>query len=158
MSILIGAALAEDKIKSIDDKVSTYLPYLSSGGYRDVTIKELLQMSTGVADSEDDRDPKSGAALIGAALITGEPSFQAFVTSMKPTNTKPGTKFEYQSVNTQVLGLLLEQVTGKRLNQYAEEKLWKKIGAQNDAFTRGGNNPRRAPLPVSIPRCGIMAA
>ena len=50
---------------------------------------------------------------------------------MKPTNTKPGTQFQYQSVNTQVLGLLLEQVTGKPLNQYTEEKLWKKIGAQS---------------------------
>jgi CubicO group peptidase (beta-lactamase class C family) len=53
---------------------------------------------------------------------------------MKPTETKPGTQFNYQSVNTQVLGLLLEKVTGERLNQYAEEKLWKKIGAQSDAF------------------------
>ena len=46
----------------------------------------------------------------------------------------PGSKFEYQSMNTQVLGLLLEKVTGKRLNAYAQEKLWSKIGAQSDAF------------------------
>lgn len=134
VSILVGAAVSDGRIKSVNDPIVKYLPYLSNSGYRDATIKNLLQMSTGVEYSEDYRDPKSGAALIGAALITGEPSFRAFAASMKATSTKPGTKFDYQSVNTQVLGLLLEKVTGKRLNQYAEEKLWKKIGAQRDAF------------------------
>jgi CubicO group peptidase (beta-lactamase class C family) len=134
VSILIGAAVRDGFIHSLDDPVTKYLPSLADSGYRDVTVKNLLHMSTGVDYSEDYRDPKSGAALIGAALITGKPFFMAFAASMKPTSVKPGTKFEYQSVNTQVLGLLLEKVTGKRLNQYAEEKLWKKIGAQDDAF------------------------
>jgi CubicO group peptidase (beta-lactamase class C family) len=97
-------------------------------------VKNLLQMSTGVSYSEDYKDPKSGAALIGAALLRGNPSFKSYVQSIQPTSTRPGTKFEYQSVNTQVLGLLLEKVTGKRLNEYAHIKLWSKIGAQSDAF------------------------
>jgi len=134
VSILIGAAVGQGSIKSVDDRVASYLPYLSSSGYRDVTVKNLLQMSTGVSYSEDYRDPKSGAALIGAALLTGHPSFKDFAASIQPTNVPPGTKFEYQSVNTQVLGLLLEKATGRRLNEYAQEKLWKKIGAQSDAF------------------------
>jgi CubicO group peptidase (beta-lactamase class C family) len=134
VSILIGAAVEEGAINSIEDPVTKYLPYLSTSGYRNVTVKNLLQMSTGVNYSEDYRDPKSGAALIGAALLTGTPSFKDYAQSIQPTNTPPGTKFEYQSVNTQVLGLLLEKVTGKRLNQYAQEKLWRKIGAQSDAF------------------------
>ena len=133
-SILVGAAIDEGKIHSIDDPVDKYLPYLQSSGYRDVSISNILTMSTGVDYSEDYRDPHSGAALIGAALLTGKPTFHDFAASIKPTATKPGTKFNYQSVNTQVLGLLLEKVTGKRLNEYAEEKLWKKIGAQSDAF------------------------
>jgi CubicO group peptidase (beta-lactamase class C family) len=134
ISILIGAAVGEGTIKSIDDRITKYLPYLSDGGYRDVTVKNLLQMSTGVDYSEDYRDPKSGAALIGAALLTGNPSFKRFTESIRPTSVRPGTKFEYQSVNTQVLGLLLESATHKRLNEYAQERLWKKIGAQSDAF------------------------
>ena len=134
VSILVGAAVEEGVIKSIEDPVTKYLPYLSESGYRNVTVKNLLQMSTGVAYSEDYRDPKSGAALIGAALLTGNPSFKKYVQSIQPTSTSPGTKFEYQSVNTQVLGLLLEKVTGKRLNVYAQEKLWSKIGARSDAF------------------------
>lgn len=134
MSILIGAAVGDGTVKSIDDYVVAYLPYLSDNGYRDVTVKNLLQMSTSVNYSEDYKDPKSGAALIGAALLTGNPSFKSFAESIGPTNIRPGTKFEYQSVNTQVLGLLLESVTRTRLNEYAQEKLWKRIGAQSDAF------------------------
>jgi CubicO group peptidase (beta-lactamase class C family) len=134
VSILVGAAVSDGAIKSVDDPVVKYLPYLSNSGYRDVTIKNLLEMSSGVQYSEDYTDPKSGAALIGAALLTGDPTFKDFAASIGSTATKPGTQFNYQSVNTQVLGLLLEQVTGKRLNQYAEAKLWKKIGAQSDAF------------------------
>ena len=134
VSILVGAAVEEGAIKSVEDPVTKYLPYLSASGYRNVTVKNLLQMSAGVNYSEDYRDPKSGAALIGAALLTGNPSFKNYVQSIQPTNAAPGTKFEYQSVNTQVLGLLLEKVTGKRLNTYAQEKLWSKIGAQSDAF------------------------
>jgi CubicO group peptidase (beta-lactamase class C family) len=134
VSILIGAAVEDGLIKNVEGPVTTYLPYLSGSGYRNVTVKNLLQMSSGVDYSENYRDPKSGAALIGAALLTGNPSFKNYVQSIQPTNTPPGTKFEYQSVNTQVLGLLLEKVTGKRLNEYAQEKLWRKIGAQSDAF------------------------
>ena len=133
-SILVGAAVSDGTIQSINDPVDKYLPYLASSGYAGVSIKSILEMATGVSYSEDYRDPKSGASLIGAALITGKPTFKEFVASMKSTSTKAGTKFNYQSVNTQVLGLLLEKVTGKRLNEYAEEKLWKKIGAQSDAF------------------------
>jgi CubicO group peptidase (beta-lactamase class C family) len=134
VSILVGAAVEEGAIKSVEDPVTKYLPYLSESGYRNVTVKNLLQMSTGVDYSENYRDPKSGAALIGAALLTGNPSFEKYAQSIRPTKTPPGSKFEYQSINTQVLGLLLEKVTGKRLNAYAQEKLWSKIGAESDAF------------------------
>jgi CubicO group peptidase (beta-lactamase class C family) len=134
LSILVGAAVDEGKIHSVNDPIVHYLPYLSKSGYRNVTIKEALQMSTNVDYSEDYRNPKSGAALIGAALITGRPTFRDFAASIGPSSTKPGTAFQYQSVNSQVLGLLLERVTGERLNVWAEDKLWKKIGAQRDAF------------------------
>jgi CubicO group peptidase (beta-lactamase class C family) len=60
-------------------------------------------MSTGVDYSEEYRDLHSGAAMIGAAIVSGKPAFKDFVASMKPADTKPGTQFNYQSVNTQVL-------------------------------------------------------
>lgn len=130
LSILIGIAVDEGKIHSVNDPIVRYLPYLSKSGYRDVTIKEVLQMSTNVDYSEDYRKPTA----LGAALLTGRPSFKDYAASLGPSATKPGTAFQYQSVNSQVLGLLLEHVTGERLNVWAEDNLWKKIGAQRDAF------------------------
>lgn len=129
LSILVGTAVDEGKIDSVDDPIIRHLPYLSKSGYRDVTIKEALQMSTNVDYSEDYRNLKSGAAL-----ITGKPTLRDFAASIGPSATRPGTAFQYQSVNSQVLGLLLERVSGERLNLWAEDKLWKKIGAQRDAF------------------------
>ena len=134
VSILIGTAVEAGTIKSVNYKITMYLPYLANSGYRDVTIKNLLQMSSAVNYSEDYHDPKSGAALIGAALLTGHPTFKEFAKSIGPTNLRPGTKFNYQSVNTQVLGLLLEKVTSKRLNEYTQERLWEELGTQSDAF------------------------
>ena len=134
LSILVGIAVDQGKIASVDDPVVKYLPYLASSGYERATIKNVLQMATGVAYSENYRDSTSGAAAIGAALVSGEPSFKDYVSSMRPTSTPPGTKFEYQSVNTQVLGFLVEQVTGKRLNDFATEALWSKLGVERDAF------------------------
>jgi CubicO group peptidase (beta-lactamase class C family) len=138
VSILVGAAVADGKIRNIDDPVDKYLPYLSTSGYRDVTIREVLEMATGVDYNEDYADANSAAHKLGLASVSGNPSFQQYVATMKPTNTKPGTQFQYQSVNTQVLGLLVEQVTGESLNQYTEDKLWKKVGTQSDAFFHRG--------------------
>ena len=130
LSILVGAAVEAGKIHSVNDPLIRYLPYLSKSGYRDVTIKEALQMSTNVDYSEDYRKPTA----LGAALIRGRPSFRDYVASLGPSAIKPGSAFQYQSVNSQVLGLLLERVTGERLNLWTQDKLWKKIGAQRDAF------------------------
>lgn len=134
VSILVGAAIAAGKITSVNDPVTTYLPELVESGYRHVTIKQTLQMATGVDYSEDYRDSTSGAARIGAALVAGRPAFDEFVRSMQPTAVAPGTAFQYQSVNTQLLGMLIERVTGMTLAQWAEAALWSKLGADRDAF------------------------
>jgi CubicO group peptidase (beta-lactamase class C family) len=134
VSILVGVAVEEGLIKSVDDPITKYLPYLSESGYSNNIVKNILQMSTGVDYEEDYGNPQSEAARLGAAAFSGSPSFKDYIKSMKPTDTPPGTKFKYQSVSTQVLGILLETVTGKPLNEYAQEKLWKKIGTQKDAF------------------------
>ena len=134
VAILIGTALEAGKFASVDDPVAKYWPALAESGYRDVTLKNTLQMATGVGYSENYRDSTSGAARIGAALVAGSPSFEAFVLSMKPTAVRPGTAFEYQSVNTQLLGQLLERVTGMSLARWAELTLWRPLGAESDAF------------------------
>ena len=133
-SVLVGAAIAEGKIRSVDDPVVKYLPWLKeSSGYRDTTIKNLLEMSSGVKFDEQYTNPDADISRYASALLHGEPSFHDLALSIK-AKVKPGTKFEYQTINTQVLGMILEAATGKTLNHYAEEKLWGKIGPDGDAF------------------------
>ena len=140
-SVMLGHALEEGKIGSVNDRVVQYLPYLASSGYKDVTIKNLLQMASGVKFDEVYLDPKSEIGRFADALFLGSESFRDFAASIQP-KLQPGTKFEYQSVNTEILGLILEQVSGKHLHEYIEENLWRKIGVESDAFLyRGQNQP-----------------
>jgi CubicO group peptidase (beta-lactamase class C family) len=138
-SVMVGNALEEGKIRSVNDAVVLYLPYLLTSGYENVTIKNLLQMTSGVKFDEAYLNPESEIGRFGNALLQGTESFRDFAASIKP-KLKPGTQFEYQSLNTEVLGLLVEQATGKPLHQYIEEKLWKKIGVESDAFLYRGKN------------------
>ena len=133
-SVLVGAAIADGKIKSVDDPVVKYLPWLKdSSGFRDTTIKNLLEMASGVQFDEEYTNPGADIGRYASALLHGEPSFHDLVLSIK-AKIKPGTKFEYQTIDTQVLGMTLEAATGQALNHYAEEKLWSKIGPEDDAF------------------------
>jgi CubicO group peptidase (beta-lactamase class C family) len=133
-SVLVGAAIAEGKIKNVDDPVVKYLPWLhDSSGYRNTTIKNLLEMASGVKFDEQYTNPDADISRYASALLHGEPSFHDLALSIK-AKIKPGTKFEYQTINTQVLGMTLEAATGQTLNHYAEEKLWSKIGPEGDAF------------------------
>jgi CubicO group peptidase (beta-lactamase class C family) len=143
-SVMVGAAIAEGKIKTVDDPVVKYLPWLAeSSGYRGATIRNLLEMSSGVKFDEEYTNPDADIGRYASALLRGEPSFRDLALSIK-AKQKPGTKFEYQTINTQVLGMILEAATGKTLNQYAEEKLWSTIGPEDDAFYfRSKKQPQR---------------
>ena len=103
--MLVGAAIADGKIKSVDDPVVKYLPWLQdSSGYRDTTIKNLLEMASGVQFDEQYTNPDADISRYASALLHGEPSFHDLALSIK-AKIKPGTKFEYQTINTQVLGM-----------------------------------------------------
>jgi CubicO group peptidase (beta-lactamase class C family) len=133
VSVLFGIALEEGKIHSVDDPVTQYLPYLKDSAYKDASLRNLLQMASGIQFNEDYLDPKADVHRVIFDLIRGGEPFKEVAVALK-SEGKPGTKFHYQSINTQMLGLILEKVTGIPLNKYAEEKVWKKIGTQSDAF------------------------
>ena len=134
-STLFGIALEDGLIASIDDPVTKYLPDLSVSGYQRVTIKDLLKMATGIEISEDFTNPKASIHQFAAMTITGVPSFTDYIKGVKENpSVEPGTVFDYESINTQVLGLVVEKVTGLPLNEYLTAKLWSKIGAESDAY------------------------
>ena len=133
LSVLFGTAVDEGKIRSVNDPIVNYLPWLKDSAYKDATLKNVLQMASGIDFNEDYLDPKADIHRLVFDLIRGGERFREIAIALK-AERKPGTAFHYQSVNTQMLALVLEKATGMRLNKYAEEKLWKKLGAQSDAF------------------------
>jgi CubicO group peptidase (beta-lactamase class C family) len=132
-AMLIGIAVSEGKIKSIDDAVSTYVPGLAEKEYGQTSIRDLLHMSSGVAFSEV-YDGKDDVARLGRDLF-GEPGKDP-VASVAQFNTRavpPGTVWHYASVETEVLGLVLRSATGVPMADYLHDKIWDAIGAEADA-------------------------
>lgn len=134
-STLVGIALEEGKIGSLDDPVTKYLPALSTSGYNRVNLRQALEMATGIDASENPLDPNSSIHRFNAMVISGRPSFSDYLKALRAKpDVRPGTVFDYESVNTEVLGLVLEKATGTPLNEYMQDRLWSRIGAQSDGF------------------------
>ena len=118
-SILIGCAIDEGLIKSVDEPITNYIPELINNGFDKVTIKHLLQMTSGIKFNESYVNPFGDAA--------------SFYYGLK-LKSEPGKKFEYVSGNTQLLGLVLERsLKGKTITSYLQEKLWTPLGMEYDA-------------------------
>lgn len=128
VSILVGIATDEGKIESLDDPICKYLPEFCSDDKAKITIRNLLTMSSGLDWTESAKNPLSD----NAESYYGE-NLHALVTSQE-VETEPGKTFKYQSGNSQLLGFVIEKATGNSLSRYAEEKLWKKMGAEHEAY------------------------
>ncbi len=127
-SILIGCAIDEGLIKSVDEPITTYIPELTQNGFDKVTIKHLLQMTSGIKFNESYVNPFGEAA----SFYYGR-DLRKKIRKMK-LKSEPGKKFEYVSGNTQLLGLVLERsLKGKTITAYAQEKLWTTLGMEYDA-------------------------
>lgn len=131
VATLLGIAYHDGLITSLEDPVTKYLPQLANSGYNQVKIKDVLNMSSGVGFNEDYRDFNSDINRFGRAFALGS-SYESFALSLKNERT-PGTYNHYVSIDTQVLGMLIEKVTGKRLSVYLKEKLWDPMGMEHDA-------------------------
>jgi CubicO group peptidase (beta-lactamase class C family) len=132
VSALVGIAIDEGHIKDISDPVTDYVPMLKGTGYDNVSIKDVLQMSSGVRFNEDYFDFFSDINRMGRVIALNL-SLDNFVASLEPER-EPGTYNHYVSMDTQVLGMVLREATGQDLSSYLEEKIWKKIGMESDAY------------------------
>ncbi|MFZ4401942.1 MAG: serine hydrolase domain-containing protein [Bacteroidales bacterium] len=128
ISLLIGCAIDDGKIKSIDQKVTDFFPEFSDGYGKDLRIKDLLTMSSGLNWDESYGSPfsKTTQAYYGNDL-------RKLIFELKVTE-KPAEKFNYLSGNTQLLAFVLQKATGKSLAEYASGKIWQPIGAEHDAL------------------------
>lgn len=132
VSALLGIAIGEGKLKSIEETVTDYLPDFAGTGYDQVRIKDLLQMSSGVGFNEDYGDFNSDINVMGRYFALGMPMAD-FAKTLNRERT-PGTYNHYVSIDTQVLGMILVKATGQSITQYMTEKLWSEIGAESEAY------------------------
>lgn len=131
-SMLIGVALDEGAIKSIDDPVVTYVPELKGSAYDDgVSIKHVLQMSSGVRWDEDYGN--LGSDLVRSVVATLIGSLDEFSKTI-PRENEPGTFNRYASIDTQVLGMVLRGATSRSYQDYFQEKLWSKLGVEHNGY------------------------
>ena len=132
-STLVGAAIQDGYIGSLEDKVSRYIPGLRGSAYDDVTVRQLLTMSSGVRWNEDYEDPNADVAQFNNAKP--EAGLDATVSYMRklPRAHPPGTVWHYNTGETNLIGVLVSSATGKPLAKYLEEKIWHPAGMQADA-------------------------
>jgi CubicO group peptidase (beta-lactamase class C family) len=129
-STLVGAAIQDGAIGSLEDTVSRYIPDLRGSVYDDVTIRQLLTMTSGVQWTEDYEDSGSDVAQFNNAKP--ERGVDATVSYMRalPRLHPPGEVWHYNTGETNLIGVLVSSATGKPLGQYLQEKIWHPAGME----------------------------
>ncbi|WP_285403867.1 serine hydrolase [Luteibacter sp. ME-Dv--P-043b] len=131
---LVGAALHDGAIHGLDDKVIRYLPELAAGAYRDVTVRQLLTMTSGVRWNEDYADPASDVArMYEGTRQPGVPLLVSYMAAL-PRQFAPGQQWVYKTGETDLVGILVTRATGRTLAAYLAEKVWEPYGMGSDAF------------------------
>ena len=129
VSMLFGAAVKDGYIKSVDESVTDYLPRLKGSSYDQSTIRNLLQMASGVVWNEDYADPESDVATATYQTL----NLYEYLRH-KPRNAKPGERFNYNTAETNLAGTLLRSAIGNNLSTYLTDKIWKPFGMEADAY------------------------
>jgi CubicO group peptidase (beta-lactamase class C family) len=131
-STLVGAAIADGKIAGLGAPVTDYVPQLKGSAYEGVTVRQMLMMSSGVKWNEDYADPKSDVAQAGARVT--EPGVDPMVSYLRklPRARPPGSKFHYNTGETDLVGILVSNAVGMPLADYASAKIWRPFGMEED--------------------------
>lgn len=133
-AMLVGQALDRGEIDSLDDPASKYVPALADGAYGRATIRQILEMRSGAAIEERydfGANPSLAAQIHEQANIRNERRFADFAVGIAARD-EPGISFNYATLDTAVLGWVLEEATGERLENLMESRIWQPLGAQHD--------------------------
>lgn len=136
VGVLIGIAIADGAIRSVDDLPEIYVPGLKGSEYGRTPIRALLHMSSGVEFDEEAHDGRDLNRL-WRDMVVGAPVFGAgtigSITQFNHRVAAPGTRYRYASIEPDVLGIVLRYATGQSLSDYLRDKVWHPIGAEADA-------------------------
>ncbi|CCK77643.1 Beta-lactamase class C. By similarity [Oleispira antarctica RB-8] len=132
LSALVGIAVERGQIKNINDLVTDYVPLLKNSGYNKVTIKNVLQMSSGIKFDENYNDFFSDINRMGRVLALGG-SFDEFAASLE-NEKKQGKYLHYVSIDTHVLGMVLRGATGESIADNFKKNLWDKIHPESSTY------------------------
>lgn len=125
-STLIGAAIKDGSIAGLDAKVTAYIPELKGSAYDGVSVRDLITMRSGAKWNEDYADPKSDVNSFSGRPVV------AYMARLKRAHA-PGTRFNYDTGETNLAGVLVMRATHKHLADYLSERIWSKLGAEQDA-------------------------
>ena len=135
ISLLIGVAIDEGKIKSLDEPVGNYVPHFKANGWEKLRIRDLLTMSSGSNYVEKDK----GYFSLNATAYYGD-NEEYMIDQLMPKEPA-GVNWEYRSADTQVLGFIVEKAFGKNIAELVSEKFMQPMGAESDAlWLLDGNN------------------
>ena len=132
VATLVGIAWQEGLIEHLEDPISRYVPALAGSGFDGVPITDVLQMASGIAFTESYTDKSADSYRMFDEMFM---FFRPMTSVIRDYGVRhpPGQQFDYVSINTQALGLLVEAVSGMSLSAYLEQKLWQPMGASADA-------------------------
>ena len=133
-AMLLGQALDRGEIDGLDDPVSKYVPELANGAYGQASIRQVMQMRSG-ADIEERYDfganPSLAAQIHETAIVQNQRRFADFAVGLGQ-RSQPGAVFNYATLDTAVLGWVLEQATGQKIERLMQDRIWQPLGAEHD--------------------------
>lgn len=132
-STLVGVAIKDGYIKSVDDSITDYIPELRGSAYDQVTIHQLLTMSTGVKWTESAADPNSDLLKFFAVPVDSGVDHTVSYMRRLPSEAEPGLKWVYKTGETHLLGVLVSSATGQSLSEYLSSKIWIPYGMEGKA-------------------------
>ncbi|WP_170420230.1 serine hydrolase domain-containing protein [Ruegeria arenilitoris] len=133
LSALFGILLEEGAIASLDDPVIKYAPKLQGSAYETATIRNVLNMASGVTFDEDYLDPKSDINRMGRVVALGG-ELDDFAASLKDSFAAPGETWQYVSIDTHVIGMVIRGATGQSVAALLDEKTLQHLGLERDGY------------------------